>query len=364
MKRVCLLILVLNLGLFGCSRDFKDEVKKTDNNPLQENTADLIESKAGMLSIKSSHFQSIVGWLGEYEIAYIEKESDSYKLKGFDLRSGVSKTIYTEDSLLIDVLIHPSKKFIILHTGNDPTSAEIKFITTDGLLQNELTIESTELSIQWNDMNPSLLLLTAFREDWTFDLFLFDTTESDLVLLPIKNPFPKWLGQNKIIYSSEASPLTGSKSIVSFDPITGDQQQSDVGNLLFFDTYNDHLLMSELIGEELHYTILSSNNTVESEWTIPFPEDNAEWFEPKIDWISNTELIFHTTQSKATSGTSGSDRILIHITDSGETVDSILIDSKSSSCSPTGKWCLTGEQSETLFNFKTNQKKQWITFTQ
>lgn len=360
MKKVCLVILIINLILFGCSHEVNKEVEKLDKKELQDNTEDPKEAGIGLLNVKTSNFHSIVGWLGEFEIAYIEKEANFYNLKSFDLRSGVSKTIYTEDSLLIDVQIHPSKKFILLHTGSDSTSAVLKFITKDGRLQNEVKIESVELSIQWNDMNPSLLLFTAFREDWTYDLFFFDTTESDLVLLPIKNPFPKWLGQNKVIYSVDNAPLIDSYSLVTFDTLTGQQQQSDHENLQFFDTYNDHLLLSELKEEELHYTIISSDKIVESEWTTQYSGDSSEWFEPKIDWISTTELILHSTQSNSTSATNGSDQFLLHVTNGGETLESIVIDSESANCSPTGEWCLIGEQSETLINLKTNQKKQWL----
>ena len=70
------------------------------------------------------------------------------------LNTGETETLYEEASIIIDVLIHPSKNYLLLHTSDNPTSATVKIISIDGIIQDEIEVASTELAIEWNDLNP------------------------------------------------------------------------------------------------------------------------------------------------------------------------------------------------------------------
>ena len=114
--------------------------------------------------------------------------------------------------IIVDVLIHPSKEHILLHTSDNPTSATIKMISLEGVIHDEISIASSELAIEWNDLDPTLVLLTAFHQDWTYDVFLYNGKEEEFGLYSIEDPFPKWLGTRKIVTGHMTGhPLDGGK---------------------------------------------------------------------------------------------------------------------------------------------------------
>ena len=142
-------------------------------------------------------FHFVADWLTDSKIVFVEKDLEFYYVKTFDLATGEIETLYEDAAIIVDVLIHPSKEYILLHTTDNPTSATIKILSLDGIIHDEISIESSELAIEWNDLDPSLILLTAFHQDWTFDVFLYNGNKEMFGLIDIEDPFPKWYGTEK-----------------------------------------------------------------------------------------------------------------------------------------------------------------------
>ena len=90
------------------------------------------------------------------------------------------------------------------------------------LIQDEIEVASTELAIEWNDLNPSSVLLTAFHEDWTFDLFLYNGEHRYLGLLEIEDPFPKWFGENQIAIGYVEDHILDGGEIHIYEPLNED----------------------------------------------------------------------------------------------------------------------------------------------
>lgn len=178
-------------------------------------------------------------------------------MNSFDLESGQTDTLYEDDSMIIDVLVHPSKKYLLLHTSDNATSATVKIVTMDGAVQDEVIVASTELAIEWNDLDPSLILLTAFHQDWTFDLFLYNGKVESFDLLAIEDPFPKWLGEDKIAVGFVEGHILDGGEIHTYEPETAKWDQLDLNGVVYFDTYEDTLLAVRINEEEdALYTIM------------------------------------------------------------------------------------------------------------
>ena len=45
------------------------------------------------------------------------------------------------------------------------------------------------LAIEWNDIDPKLILLTAFYQDWTYDVFLYNGNRKNLAQFQLKIHF-------------------------------------------------------------------------------------------------------------------------------------------------------------------------------
>ena len=123
-------------------------IEKPGNNELIE------EEISKSLVADPAKFHFVADWLTESKVIYVEKENGHYQVNSFDFESGQTDTLYEDDSMIIDVLIHPSKKYLLLHTSDNAASATVKIVTMDGTVHDEVIVASTELAIEWNDTDP------------------------------------------------------------------------------------------------------------------------------------------------------------------------------------------------------------------
>lgn len=354
----CVAVLLLT----GCTA-------KIDNNVVEnpkvkepvEQPAVIEEELRKVLAVDSAKFHFVADWLTDTKIIYVEKDEGVYKVNSFDLSTGDIATLYEEQSIVIDVLIHPSKKYLLLHTSNDSTSATLKILTTDGIVQDEFEIASTELGIEWNDLNPSLILLTAFYEDWTFDLFLYKGAESDLALLSIDDPFPKWFGKEQIVVGYvEDHSLDGSELLL-FNPTTEEWADLDTKGIVYFDTY-EQMLVTVKINEagDAHYVLSELDGTVQSEWILPAVSNYSEWVVPEVVWVSSDTIFLRAPETGGQLDELTSAFRLIREKDGRQQVVSEDVTAGFLRCSPSGEMCITASSATTIIDVETGEQRIWL----
>lgn len=143
LKRNVLIIGVVLLLLAGCFGKEEEKQKEVREEPKQMEIKESIKK----LTVDRASFHFIVDWLTNTEILYVEKKEGFYLLKSFDVLTGETKIIYEEPTIIADVFIHPTRELVLLHTTDHPSSATVKIISLAGVLQNEVTIQSNELSL-------------------------------------------------------------------------------------------------------------------------------------------------------------------------------------------------------------------------
>lgn len=353
MKRIVVIIGIILCIISGCSG--KTEPPEPEVEQVEQEKVKF-EKEIQQMLVDESSFYFIVDWLTNEEILFVDYEDDNYRLKSFHIYSKEIKNVYETEMMIIDVLIHPSKEYLLVHTSATDTSATVKILTLDGMVQNEVTVESVELEIEWNDLDFSSVLLTAFYEDWSFDAFLFDGETNDIQLLPIQSPFPKWLGTNHFVVATDM--LDSESELVIYDVVTGAQQSLDEGKILLYDTFKDALLLVQLTHDEkAKYTILNVALEEIGNWTIEPIKEYSEWILPNFDWLTEKSIV--TFQSKK-AGTSNYE--LIKYED--HEIDVLLNDVEDTSliCSPDAKKCLTGHGLEKILDLDNNTTSDWLLF--
>ena len=354
---------VATLLLTGCTEK-PDESHGKPADIETENHSDVIIEKDGKTFFADpATFHFTADWLTNSKILFVEKEGNNYLVKSFDFDTGETETLYEEASIIIDLLIHPSKNYLLLHTSNNPTSATVKIITTDGLIQDEIEVASTELAIEWNDLNPSSVLLTAFYDDWSYDLFLYDGRTSYLGLLEIEDPFPKWFGENRIAIGYVEDHILDGGEIHIYEPLNEAWVPLEQENVIYFDTYEDSILTVQINQQEdALYRISDLEGTVRSEWTLPAISNYSEWVIPEIDWLSNNSVIL---SSPAIGGQldeiTSQIRLIKVIGGMVEEVDENH-DGGFIRCSPSAKKCITGTALETVIDLESGEKNTWLRF--
>ncbi len=351
------------LLITGCSEN-TNEIIDGPTAIEQPKDNDLIEDGISKsLAADPAKFHFVADWLTESKVIYVEKEDGLYQVNSFDFETGQTDTLYEDDSIIIDVLIHPSKKYLLLHTSDNTTSATVKIVTMDGTVQDEVIVASTELAIEWNDTDPSLILLTAFHQDWTFDLFLYNGKIDSLDLLAIEDPFPKWLGEDKIAIGYVEGHVLDGGEIHTYEPLTEKWGQLDISGVVYFDTYEDTLLVVRINEDnEAHYTIKSKDGVVRSEWTMPVISNYSEWVIPAIEWGSNETVFLLAPNEGGQLDELQTPYRLNRVIEGRQDVVADDIIAGVLRCSPSGRKCLTGYSAENLIDVGTAEETQWLIF--
>ena len=343
------------LMLVGC-------MQKTDEtgNQSENKSMDQVEDAIKIFEVDSAKFHFIVDWLTDTKVVFVEKDTGKYLLRTFDITTGKIETLYEETMVIIDALIHPSKNTYLLHTSDDSSSATIKIISLEGVVLNEISIASSELAIEWNDIDPTLLLLTAFQKDWSFDVFLYSGNEVDISLLPLEDPFPKWLGKQKVITLNVPEHPLGGGELLLYDSELGTQERLDLEDVVHFDTNGDNLLIVQINDENADYKIIDHDGTVLSKWSMPAVSNYSEWVFPELSWGADTTIIMPSASKGGQLDDLGEPFHLVRVANGRQDVLLGNVSTGILRCSPSGEKCLAGSKAEKIIDIQKQEEVIWI----
>lgn len=355
---------IITFVLSGCSEQKNPPTVQPDivepDKPV-ENPAERMDPL--MYTADPSNFHFIADWLNDTQILYVEKNDGFYQVNYFDIETGESKMVYEDEAIIIDVLVHPSRDYLLIHTSEQTNSAVVKMVGMDGIIQHQMEIDSMELAIEWNRSNHEKILFTAFHEDWTFDLFVFDGLEEDLSIVELDDPFPKWAGEDQIMGTVyEGHPLDGG-NLVLFKLDSGELETIDIGNVIYFDMFENNFVAVQSIDEDTFtYTVRRIDGAVVSEWTLPAVSNYSEWVVPTLEWLDDARLIVAGAEK---TGQLDEMDALFNLYLFNEGNPELLVeglDAGPLKCSPSGRYCLSGYTSDELIDVETKEKHKWIEF--
>jgi hypothetical protein len=343
--------------LTGCDKKVSDVELPVQTKPDEQKEMKVLE-------VDPAKFHFVADWLTDSEILFVEKDNGYYYVKSFNLESAVISTLHEEAAIINDVLIHPSKNFILLHTTDNSSSATIKILSLDGTLHDEVSIESSELAIEWNDLDPSLLLLTAFHQDWSYDVFLYNGNDETFGLIDINDPFAQWFGSDQIISSPDVDhPLDGGELHI-YRPASKEWERTNKTGIVYFDTYKESLLTVQITDQgNAYYSVLNQNGMENFSWTSPAVSNYSEWVFPDVAWVSE-ESIYIASAKKGGQQDEIGPYHLLRVTAGQQEQENIDVDTIPSllRCSPKGEFCLTGYAADTIINTKTADQILWLSF--
>jgi len=358
-KRMMITFSLVALILVGCSQKVDETGNQSENNN-KDVEVEKVEEVTKVLKADSANFHFIVDWLTDTKIAFVEKDADKYLLRTFDIKTGEIDTLFEDTMIIVDVLIHPMKNTYLLHTTDNPTSATIKVISLEGVVLDEISIASSELAIEWNDMDPSLLLLTAFQKDWTFDVYLYNGEEEALNIMALEDPFPKWFGKQEIItVNVPEHPLDGGELLL-YDYVSGNEESLGMPGVVYFDTNEERLLTAQINEENVDYKITLQDGTLLSSWTMPAVSNYSEWVFPELSWIADTTVFMPSATEGGQLDELGEPFQFVRV-ENGQ--QNVLLDSIPAGilrCSPNGELCLAGYKAEKLIETTKKKETTWL----
>lgn len=364
MKRIWYLLLVSTFIMSGCS----EQKEPPSVQPDIEEPSDLVEEPAEpptphVFKADPSHFHFIADWLTDTKILYVEKDEGIYKVNYFDIETGESGLVYEDESFIIDVLVHPSRDFLLVHTSEQANAAVVKVIGMDGTVQHQVEIDSMELAIEWNREDPDKILFSAFQEDWSFDLFAFDGLDDSLSIVNFDDPFPKWAGDDRIMgMLFNDHPLDGGE-LRLFRLDTKEIETSEIDEVIYYDVFENSLVVVQMNDSDaFRFTVRNLEGTVVAGWTLPAVSNYSEWVIPAIEWLDENRMIVKGAEKSGQLDEMGTGFNLYLFEEGNLELITKGLDAGPLKCSPSGRYCVSGYTSDELIDVKAKEKHKWIEF--
>lgn len=363
------MIFILCILLLQACKGDKEEVGENNIEPEQEETPspDVIPTtplvKIPSITLTSSEFHSVIGWLSNDEILFTLMDKGVWTVQSYSISTNSWRTIYTTSTPIIEGTIHPNKKMILLHTSSNSSTAEVQIIHINGQLVQNLSFESAELYIDWHPTNPDLIVFTTFYEDWTYSAFVYDGTTQNLQSIEVENPFVKWYDEEHLmVFRWSESSLDGSE-LMLYSINDKKLKETGISHLIDVQTSPDSILYVKVNEEAKQYEYrLEHRDTKDSfEWTSPAVSNYSEWVLPIVSMNPSNGLVAIKSSESGNHDEFDTNGIISSITFEGQT-ELGEIKGRPIDCSPNGKVCLGGYEKENWIELYPLKEQTWIHF--
>ncbi|MEI4770908.1 hypothetical protein WAX74_14895 [Psychrobacillus sp. FJAT-51614] len=364
MKRIGILIVFILL-LQACTETkipVKEQVKTpiTEEVSVPENTSPSLTKEIPSISMASSSFHSVIGWLSNDDIAFVLMDKGQWTVQSYSVSHDTWKVIYTSSLPIIQASIHPNKELILLHTSNNSSSAEVQIIHKNGYLVQSLTFESDELYMDWHPTNQDLIVFTTFYEDWTFNTFVYDGSTQKLQAIEVENPFVKWYDEEHLmVFRGSESSLDGYELMLY-----------SIQDKSLKETGITHLVDVQNLGESLLYIQINEPKNIYEyrlqdklenfiEWTSPAISNYSEWVIPTISIVNTDELFIIKPIQAGNIDEIEQKGVLSFFSMEGEQ-ELGEISTQPIDCAPNRETCLAGYEKDHWIQIKPFEEQRWL----
>lgn len=364
-KWVILIIITSALALSGCTQKLEGSSNKKINHSMERTKELPAPSFLGEEIVpidisEQEEFYKSAGWLSESEILYItNKGEDTSLLYSYNLGTGKKTLIYRSEKPIITALPSPEREKVLIHSA----ASEEGFLTIIDLSGEELystSIQSYEMTFEWNQFDENLLVISAFTAEWDFSSYLLDLRNNKLREIKLPEPFVRWISNDVLVYQEwdeEGMSLTAPLNFLS---LKENKTATLIEDVYQFDSTGPHL-MTVTVNEEDNqgtYTFIKDANKTAASFSAPLLTSFSGWVIPFYDLMENgKEFIYLRAngQGDADLYDGGFHLMRIHLESNKEEVVFSELANEPLSCSPSGKMCLYGFQLEKVLVIETNE---------
>lgn len=351
-----LIFLILILGACSQKEQVKLKVPVKNEKPKSPVTTTIGDKWKLPISIPEGEFSKLAGWLSENQVLYITNLDQTSSIYRYNLLSGKNDLIYKSEYPIVNVVISPSKKSILIHASQSSSEGIVTVIDTKGAEILKKSFQSYELGFEWNPFNETQVLVTKFAEDWSFQVLLVDLRRSTTSELDVPKPFIKWLARNEIAFINWDEDHPSSYAPLNVKNIVNKSEKTLFPSLIDFSTFQD-LLMTISVNEQdqsvASYSFFDKKQkrlavfsmpqlTRYSDWLVPFYDYN----EQKRQFITLKPL----SSGDADSYTDGFQLIIYNLKNDSSSLVMEGLDNEPMILSPTGEALLFGNRFEKIID--------------
>lgn len=194
------ILLIFASLLTACSIQQNAEHKAPESSGKQNTIQTETEKWKLPIAIPEGEFYKVGGWVTDHQLLYITNLEQTSTIYLYDLLTGKSEKIYKSEVPIVTLQVSPSKNYILVHSSPSTYEGKVTIISSEGSEVLEHSFTSFELSFEWNPYNESEILVSAFNNDWTYQMELIDIGKGTTTELSLSQPFIKWLSEEEMAY--------------------------------------------------------------------------------------------------------------------------------------------------------------------
>ncbi|MEH7303979.1 hypothetical protein [Neobacillus drentensis] len=348
--------LILILGACSQKEQVKLKVPVKNEKPKSPVTSAIGDKWKLPISIPEGEFSKLAGWLSENQVLYITNLEQTSSIYRYNLLSGKNELIYKSEYPIVNVVISPSKKSILIHASHSPSEGIVTVIDTKGAEILKKSFQSYELGFEWNPFNETQVLVTKFAEDWSFQVLLVDLRKSTTSELDVPQPFIKWLARNEIAFINWDEDHPSSYAPLNVKNIVNKSEKTLFPSLIDFSTFQD-LLMTISVNEQdqsvASYSFFDKKQKRLAVFSMPQLTRYSDWLVPFYDYNEQKRqfITFKPLSSgDADSYTDGFQLIIYNLKNDSSSLVMEGLDNEPMILSPTGEALLYGNRFEKIID--------------
>jgi hypothetical protein len=353
------------LSLSGCSQTYDSSVHaeaKHSLNRLKEAPGTSFLGDAIVpIQAKEEEFYKAAGWLSNTSILYITNHGEGSRLYSYNIGSGKGNMLYKSELPIITAEISPDKEKILIHSAS-ANSGNLTIIQTDGEEYFTTEIESYELSFEWNPYNTDMVAVSAFTEDWDFNVYLLDLVEKQLKSIALPEPFVRWISADELVYQDWGEQSMSLQAPLKMISVSDGKTKKLFDNVYQVDTIGKFLITIKVdeIGdpETAQYTAYAPGLEFAASFNAPALTSFSGWLVPFYDVMKDGKgILYLRAQHKGEADIyqDGFDLMRLDVGSQKEDLIFSGLANEPLSCSPSGDMCLSGFQFEKVLNIATKE---------
>ncbi|SDE42848.1 hypothetical protein SAMN04488126_108122 [Bhargavaea beijingensis] len=341
-------VLSITLSAAGCSPDedaFRDQGKM----------AERAEEPGGSRQTSPDHAErpSVLGFDAEGRIlAVTDGETGGSVLYAINPDKGTSEEVIRTELVITEAESHPSGRLLLrLDTGEG--EARLRLVG-DNTAENDLIVESHDIAWSWNPEEWTKLYITAFDENWEFEVFLADASTESLQSVEDAGPFPVWLEADGVAEIIDDGDLEDGGTLVDGNgTVLAD-------NVLEFSSDGKMFAIAKAAGEgSIDYMIGSGNDDWLPVLNLPAEEQWLGLLPAEIEQAGPGRFVT-LLPAETEDGSEASNWQPAVISARGIRKASVMVDSPVITCSPETSVCLSGAMREMLFDTADGTLVNWM----
>jgi hypothetical protein len=337
------------------------EIDKDNKKPSQP-----VEAWKLPIEIPEGEFYKIGGWFSDHQVLYITNLEQSSSVYFYNLLTGKSELLYKSEVPIVTIQVSPSKKNILIQSSPSTYEGQVTILSPEGSELMKQSFPSYELAFEWNPFNESEILISSFKEDWTYQMLLLNIEQSKTTNLSIPQPFIKWVGEDEVAYLNwdETSPSL-------FAPLMSKKIGAEGEEVLFndvlqFSTYHNILMTVTTRDEEqlqASYHFYNKDNQQLYSFSIPHLTMFSGWLVPYHDFNESTGKFITLKPLKSVEADAYSEGFELVSYDINKGITNMILQGLKNEpilLSPSGEAALYGNRFEKIINLETNEISEFI----